>query len=305
MKSMFYASAACVLVMMSSCSDDSSDKTSTTPTTSIGKAGGTVSANDASVEIPAGALSAAIEIGVAGSDVDVAPPDGYTLAGPAIAFTPHGTTFTKPVTLTLPYTSSSKLLTVLRLDDEQDTSWEEVAGGKFSGGSATLDVSGFSIYAVATGTPDASTGGAGGMSSGGMSGSDALGGVSGGDAGGANDSGGASPAGGAGNASGDLAWSCDRADTDGQGLRICSDYFYPKMIVDLLGDQLVVGCPGPGNGVLLDACDTSNAVVGCRTNDADGIPGVTVTNWYYMGTKADIASSVLCSKAGTDILDPP
>jgi hypothetical protein len=284
-----------VLGLALSCSDSKSDDPGpTSDATKIGNDGGTVKGDKASVDVPEGALSDATKIGVAASDVDVAPPEGYTLVGTPIAFTPHGLSFEAPVTLTLPYSSSSDMLAVLRLEDEQDTTWDVVKGGTFADGSATVDVSTFSIYAVAAASEPDGTGGAGGMSSG--------------TAGAAPDNEGGAPAAAAGGAPstavGDLAWACDRTDTDGNGLHICSEYFYPAMIVKLVGDKIMKGCPGAGNGVVLDKCDTTGAVVGCKVHDADGIPGVTVLSWFYMGNKADIAGSKLCDNA-TEILDPP
>jgi hypothetical protein len=298
MKSLFHAGFGCLLGLMTSCSDSSSDSKPAVDSTQIGAKGGLVSQDEASVDVPEGALSSPAKIGVAVSNVHVALPEGYVLAGPAIAFTPHGLTFDVPVTLTLPYSSSSEQLAVLRLEDEQDSTWDVLEGGKFSKGSATLDVTTFSIYAVAAQiAPSEGSGGAGGMSEGGGS---AMA-----DAGAANENAGAPGAGGAPTTVGDLSWSCDRTDTDGNGLRICSEYFYPAAIAELLGDKLVPGCPGAGNGILGDGCDTSDAVVGCLTHDVDDIPGVNVTNWFYMGTKEDLMNGVLCTEAGTEFIDPP
>src|SRR5258706_1372671 len=105
MKSVFRAGLFCALGLAASCSDSgSSGSKPTTDSSQIGKSGGVVSAADesvaASVDVPQGALPSAVKIGVAVSEVDVAPPDGYVLAGPPIAFTPHGLTFDVPVTLT-------------------------------------------------------------------------------------------------------------------------------------------------------------------------------------------------------------
>jgi hypothetical protein len=295
MRSLIHLGFVGALVLASSCSDSGSDDPAKTPDpTEIGADGGTVTQGNASVEIPEGALSEPIKIAVAASDVNVAPPDGYVLAGPPFAFTPHGTRFDAPVTLTLPYTSSSAALAVLRLDDEDDTSWEVVDGGTFAKGSATLDVTSFSIYAVAEESAEpAGMGGAGGMSTSGDAGSTPV------------ENAGAPAAGGAPSVGvGDLTWSCDRMDTDGNGLRICSDYFYPAMIVKLIGD-LMPSCPGAGDGVLGEACDTSDAVGGCFSQDVDGIAGVTVTNWFYMGTADEIKNGILCTADNTTFVDPP
>lgn len=109
-------------------------------------------------------------------------------------------------------------------------------------------------------------------------------------------------AGGAGSGEGDLMFACDRMDTDGNGLRICTDYFYPALVVELA--SITPSCPGPGDGVLLDACDTTDAVIGCLARDADGLPGVNVTNWFYAGTADDIMNGVICSEDGVEFVEP-
>lgn len=307
MNSLIRAGFACVLVLAASCSDSkSSGSKPATDSSQIGSKGGVVTAGDASVDVPAGALPSAKKIGVAPSEVDVAPPDGYVLAGPPIAFTPHGLSFDVPVTLTLPYTATSAPLTVLRLEDEQDTTWEVMKGGKFSKGLATLEVSTFSIYAVAAeSAPDGAAGaaGAGGMSQGG--GSAVAGSAGAPDSAGATDVGGAAmagaAAGGAPSSAGDVSWSCDSPDAF-SGMRLCTDYLYPALVVQLLGDQFAPSCQG--DAVLGEKCDTSGAVVGCRANNVDA-PGITVTNWFYDGTKQSLMNGTLCTENDSAWVDPP
>jgi hypothetical protein len=118
----------------------------------IGPEGGAVTGEQGvTVTIPAGALAS--DTTIAANVVDAsdlpAPPSGTTAAGPFVALTPHGTQFAMPVEVTLPYTSSSSSLTVLRIDDESDTTWEQLTGASFDGGTATVGLSRFSILAVA------------------------------------------------------------------------------------------------------------------------------------------------------------
>jgi ZU5 domain len=307
MKPLLYVGLACVLGLATSCSDKSSTPSDSQPTSGstkqIGSDGGTVKEGDASVEVPKGALPSSVKISVAESDVAVDPPAGYVLAGPPIAFTPHGTTFDKPVTLTLPYSSSSEQLAVLRLDDEQDKSWEVVDGGTFSHGSGTLAVSSFSIYAVAEENAEtASVGGAGGSGAGGSG--DVV------DTGGTGDSAGAPAVGGApSGGDGDVRYSCDRTDNQ-SGLRICTDYFFPANIVKLAGGKGLPGCgPAPSDGiqVLGDACDTTDAVIGCFTTDATGIPGVTTTSWFYAleGFGGPVATPAELCSSDQQVINPP
>ena len=118
----------------------------------IGPEGGVVTGDGGiSVTIPAGALASETTIATAFVEASRLPalPTGTTAAGPFVALTPHGTQFATPVEVTLPYTSSSGSLTVLRIDDENHVTWEVLTGASFDGGIATVGLSRFSILAVA------------------------------------------------------------------------------------------------------------------------------------------------------------
>jgi hypothetical protein len=74
-------------------------------TKTIGSAGGLVdTGSGSSVNVPPGALVMNTNITI--TKVDVAPPAGRILVGPAFDFGPDGTTFSQPVTITLPFDSS-------------------------------------------------------------------------------------------------------------------------------------------------------------------------------------------------------
>lgn len=94
----------------------------------------------------AGALSSSVTIGVAQVPIPSTLPTGMSAAGNTFAFTPHGTTFLAPVTIRLPYAGSAD--TVLRLDNEQDTSWEPIEGATFASGVVTFTTSRFSLFIV-------------------------------------------------------------------------------------------------------------------------------------------------------------
>ncbi len=150
--STFFVLAASTVFVACGGSDDPEEPGSTEgeTTDAIGADGGSVTGAGAEVMVPAGALEADVEISVASVDVsDAELPEGFELAGDPIAFTPHGTSFEEAVTLTLPYDSDADSLTILRLDDEDDTTWEVVQGGSFDDGVATVEVNSFSIYGVA------------------------------------------------------------------------------------------------------------------------------------------------------------
>ena len=71
----------------------------------IGSAGGTViGPSGASVVIPPGALATNTTITITQTSAGAPPlPGGFTVSGQMFAFTPHGTLFALPVTMTLPF----------------------------------------------------------------------------------------------------------------------------------------------------------------------------------------------------------
>lgn len=129
-------------------------------TESIGSEGGDVTSGGIAVEIPPGALAEDTDVSINEVDDPPSAPTGFALVGPAVAFTPHGTEFQEPVTLTVPYTSTDTTLVMLRLDDEEDTSWEMVTGATFDDGEASVEVESFSVYAVAKAAAVTTDGGA-------------------------------------------------------------------------------------------------------------------------------------------------
>jgi hypothetical protein len=75
--------------------------------TAIGASGGVVSANGASVEVPAGALSSDVSISIAEGPAATGLPRGLVAAGPTIVLGPEGQTFSSPVTVTVPTTRAA------------------------------------------------------------------------------------------------------------------------------------------------------------------------------------------------------
>lgn len=84
----------------------------------IGPSGGTVSLNGVQLTIPAGALSTTTAIRI--TETDEAPPAGYRAFSPVYRFEPDGTTFTAPVTVTLPYRGDVRVATLF---------WSRPGGG--------------------------------------------------------------------------------------------------------------------------------------------------------------------------------
>lgn len=118
----------------------------------LGRAGGErVSPEGAAVVVPRGALSAPAEIAVARYDGNLpSPPEGYSFAGDAFAFTPHGQAFEAPVEIRVPYSSTRLGKVVLRLAEPGAIHWQVIEDGPvYHKGIATLSVRSFSIYIVA------------------------------------------------------------------------------------------------------------------------------------------------------------
>ncbi len=145
---------ATVLLALSACGGGGSadENVSATPPpppqTGIGPAGGTVTGpNGAQVVIPPGALSTTIDIRIEQTSVgSPALPSGFSAAGQMFAFTPHGTTFALPVTVTLPFdpgSVSSGVAAVLYKTNAQDQ-WEQVANATFDQVSVIAQITSFS-----------------------------------------------------------------------------------------------------------------------------------------------------------------
>lgn len=118
--------------------------------TTVGPDGGSASGGGAALDVPAGALSAEVEIAIAVQDPGVALPDGWEAAGQVYAITPHGTRFDTEVTLTLPAASlDAEAGGVLVLSDENDTTWEEVADVDWDDDTVSIDTDHLSFWRVA------------------------------------------------------------------------------------------------------------------------------------------------------------
>lgn len=97
--------------------------------------------------IPAGALSTNTEIKVEQSSAGAPTlPAGFIASGPMFAFTPHGTAFALPVTITLPFDPSlvpAGNAPVLYKTNAQNQ-WEQIANATFGADSVSAQVTGFS-----------------------------------------------------------------------------------------------------------------------------------------------------------------
>jgi hypothetical protein len=113
------------------------------------EAGGTVTLGGITVDVPPGAVATATEITIRRIDPDTVEslPSGFGAVGPTVALLPHGLTFDVPVTVTLEAgpAPAESVRSVLRLNDEDDTSWETLGNVTFATTSATFETTTFSI----------------------------------------------------------------------------------------------------------------------------------------------------------------
>src|SRR5688572_24908225 len=120
----------------------------------IGAAGGTALGPDGSkVEVPRGALAVVTQIAVDQTSLNAPPlPAGLTPIGQMFAFTPHGTTFATPATITMPFDPASVPAgaTPALFKTNSQNQWEKVANATFGASSVTAQVSSFSFGQVVT-----------------------------------------------------------------------------------------------------------------------------------------------------------
>ena len=121
---------------------------STMPPATIGPAGGTVtSAQSASVSIPAGALSSEVAIQITTDTTGAAPLPVNIAVSDTLLLTPHGTTFSKPVTLTLPIDTTkvpAGAKVMLLKTDASLRNWAVVPRATVSGASISGSITSFS-----------------------------------------------------------------------------------------------------------------------------------------------------------------
>jgi uncharacterized delta-60 repeat protein len=123
--------------------------------TGIGAAGGTViGPSGAKVIVPANALATNTAIAVAQSSAGAPTlPAGVTSVGQMFAFTPHGTSFATPVTITVPFDPALVAVgttPTLYKTNASMNAWDPVVGATVTGNSMSGQVSGFSYAIVAT-----------------------------------------------------------------------------------------------------------------------------------------------------------
>lgn len=133
---------------------DDKDPDGKPATQTVGPDGAVVAFDGGSIDLPAGALSEEVLVTVTplGSAAGLPPlalpgvAEPLELASAVFAFTPHGLQLSSPATVTLRYAEPGHL--VVRLDDDEDLTWEAVDGALLQNGDARFETSHFSYYAV-------------------------------------------------------------------------------------------------------------------------------------------------------------
>ena len=149
--SSFVCLFSCLLLSCSG-SDGADDNGSVSDSQgTIGVDGGVLrlSENDvnASVDIPADVVSEDVEIALAPVDGAMLEelPSGVTFLATPVAFTPHGQTFSSPVTISFEVDDSFNQPVIARLDDEDATVWTFLPT-TVDGNTVSAQVTSFSVY---------------------------------------------------------------------------------------------------------------------------------------------------------------
>jgi hypothetical protein len=117
----------------------------------VGPAGGAIAGPAGTqIVIPPGALLADTTIAIEETSAGAPPlPTEFSRFGPMFAFTPHGTTFAAPVTVTLPFDAASlppgETPTLYKTNAQNQ--WEQVTGLTINTGTVSGQVTSFSLFA--------------------------------------------------------------------------------------------------------------------------------------------------------------
>jgi hypothetical protein len=154
------AASTLLVLALTACN---ADKTAPAPSqgpATIDAAGGTVTGPDGvTLAIPAGAVATGTTFQITRSATGAPRLVGMTLLSALYEVTPHGATFDTPTLLTLPYdpTKAAPGAVPVVLQGEPDGTWHvhalRTGTGSSAAGTALVDVSGLSWFAVGTCTP--------------------------------------------------------------------------------------------------------------------------------------------------------
>jgi uncharacterized delta-60 repeat protein len=142
---------ACICLALSACGgggEADSPASGGPPLATTGPSGGTVTGpNGSNVVIPAGALASNTAILIEQTSVGAPPLPGLVAIGDMFAFTPHGTIFSAPVTITLPFNPAQVVAgtTPALYKTNAQNQWERVTSATFGATSVTAQLGSFSF----------------------------------------------------------------------------------------------------------------------------------------------------------------
>jgi hypothetical protein len=120
----------------------------------VGPEGGTLRRDSVVMDIPAGAMSSPVQIEISQAFPDASPPEGTSFVTPRWAIEPTEQQFSQPAQLELAHSNTvASEFQVVRLDSEDDTSWEVIAEGACADGWCRGDIHQLGIYAAVTSGP--------------------------------------------------------------------------------------------------------------------------------------------------------
>ncbi len=127
-------------------------------TQTIGADGGTISIQGATISIPAGALAADTELtfeALTAADINDQDVANYDIPTTFLKLTPHGTTFSQPVTVTIAATSGMPANPTIYTKADDNSLWEEFTDQiTVSSNTISFNIYGFSYYFGADATLD-------------------------------------------------------------------------------------------------------------------------------------------------------
>jgi hypothetical protein len=95
---------------------------------------------------------------------------------------------------------------------------------------------------------------------------------------------------------GETAFGCDM-----EALNMCMDNVYTNLPADQF-DRAKDDCVNKNDGTVVESCDTTDAVGGCRQTVANGGITIEYTTWNYALDAATVEEA--CTEAGGEFVEP-
>jgi hypothetical protein len=95
---------------------------------------------------------------------------------------------------------------------------------------------------------------------------------------------------------GKTSFGCEQGSAADPATHSCTDYIYTNLPEDIF-ETAKGGCTASG-GTLIESCDTTGSVGGCRTGGANGEITQEITIWHYTGDEE--SETELCADLGDE-----